>query len=65
MKSSVATTYPIEKASFRGIITEDQVLGQWRQAELAHAKADYRGLPEAFIAKIPPEDAAFARVGRR
>lgn len=44
-------------------MTDDEIVDQWRQAELAHAKADDHDLLEAFIAKVAAEDAAIARFG--
>ena len=44
-------------------MTDDDILDQWRQAELAHAKAGDHDLLEAFIAKVAAEDAAIARFG--
>lgn len=44
-------------------MTDDEILDQWRAAELAHAKAGEHDLLEAFIAKVAAEDAAIARFG--
>lgn len=44
-------------------MTDNEILDQWRQAELAHAKAGDHDLLEAFIAKVAAEDAAIARFG--
>jgi phytoene/squalene synthetase len=44
---------------------DDEILDQWRQAELAHGQAQATGhdLLEAFIAKVAAEDAAIERFG--
>ena len=44
-------------------MTDDEVLDQWRAAELAHAKASDLDMLEAFIAKVAAEDVAIERFG--
>ena len=44
-------------------MTDDEILDQWRAAELAHAKASDHDILQAFIAKVAAEDVAIERFG--
>ena len=44
-------------------MTDNEILDQWRQAELTHAGAAELDMLEAFIAKAKAEDAAINRLG--